>query len=170
MPAPGEPSSSGTDPLTLMLGYLDFLEDVTLRKIGGLNDDQLRASVVPSGWTPLGMLKHLACTERFWIRYVFLGEPVDFSWPGDPAAEWRADDADTAERIIAFYRGERAHTRIALAGLAASAVGHRGFLADGGGPPPTLSWVLGHLMYQAARHAGHLDIARELTDGATGSD
>jgi len=170
MPAPGEPSSAASDPLAVLLGYLDFLEDVTLRKIGGLSDGQLRASVVPSGWTPLGMLKHLACTERFWVRHIFLGELVDFSWPGDPDAEWRADGSDTAERIIAFYRGERAHTRQTVAGLAAGAVGHRGFLEDGAGQPPTLGWVLGHLMYQAARHAGHLDIARELTDGSTGSD
>lgn len=169
MPASREPCSSGTDPLELILGYLDFLEDVTLRKIGGLSDDQLRASVVRSGWTPLGMLKHLACTERFWIRHVFLGEQVDFSWPGDPAAEWRADDTDTANSIIGFYCGERAHTRQAVAGLAASTPGKRPFRKDGGSPP-TLGWVLGHLMYQAARHAGHLDIARELTDGSTGSD
>jgi len=170
MPAPGEPSSSGTDPLALMLGYLDYLEDVTLRKINGLTDDQLRASVVPSGWTPLGLLKHLACTERFWIRHIFLGELVDFSWPGDPDAEWRADDADTADSIIGFYRGERAHTRQTVVGLAASTRAQRGYLEDGAGQPPTLAWVLGHLMYQAARHAGHLDIARELTDGSIGSD
>jgi len=168
MPAPGEPSSSGTDPLEVMLGYLDYLEDVTLRKIGGLSEEQLRTSSVPSGWTPLGLLKHLACTERFWIRHVFLGEQVDFSWPGDPAAEWRAEDADTAGSIVSFYRGERAHTRQALTGLAAGTAGQRPFHEDG--EPPTLAWVLGHLLYQAARHAGHLDIVRELTDGSTGSD
>lgn len=168
MPGPGEPFSGGTDPLELMLGYLDYLEDVTLRKIDGLSDSQLRTSSVPSGWTPLGMLKHLACTERFWTRHVFLGEVVDFSWPGDPVAEWRAEDTDTADGIIGFYCGERAHTRQAVAGLAASTPGRRPFRE--GGEPPTLAWVVGHLMYQAARHAGHLDITRELTDGSTGSD
>jgi hypothetical protein len=52
MPAPGEPSSLMADPLELITGYLDFFEDVTLRKISGLGDDQLRISTVPAGWTP----------------------------------------------------------------------------------------------------------------------
>jgi len=79
MPAPGEPDSLLADPVEVLLGYLDYLEDVTVRKISGLSDNHLRRSTVPSGWTPLGMVKHLACTERFWIRHVFLGEQVDFS-------------------------------------------------------------------------------------------
>jgi hypothetical protein len=83
MPAPGEPSSLLAEPVDLLFGYLDYFEDVTLRKIGGLTEDQLRHSSVPSGWTPLGMIKHLAGTERFWIRHVFLGEQLDFA--DDPA-------------------------------------------------------------------------------------
>ena len=35
-------------------------------------------------------------------------------------------------------------------------------------PPPTLGWILLHVLQEYARHAGHLDIARELIDGATG--
>ncbi len=46
----------------------------------------------------------------------------------------------------------------------------RPFRGDGGGTPPTLGWVLCHLVQQAARQAGHLDIGRELTDGSVGSD
>jgi hypothetical protein len=169
MPAPGEPSSLNADPVALLAGYLDHFEDVTLRKISGLTEEQLRSSTVPSGWTPLGMIKHLACTERYWVRHIFLGEHVDFSWPGDPVAEWRIDESDISDRIISFYRGERAHARQALTGLAASTPGQRSF-RPGGGPPPTLGWVLFHLLAGVARHAGHLDIARELTDGLVGSD
>ncbi len=152
----------------MLLGYLDFFEDVTLRKISGLTSDRLRTSALPSGWTPLGLIKHLACTERFWTRHVFLGEHVDFAWPGHPDAEWRVDDTDTVESITSFYRDERAHTRDALAGLPASAPGQRSPGPDSG--PPTLGWVLCHLVQQAARHAGHLDIVRELADGSVGSD
>ena len=169
MPAPGEPSSLIADPLELLTGYLDFIEDITLRKISGLTEDQLRTSTVPSGWTPLGMVKHLACTERYWVRHIFLGEQVDFSWPGDPAAEWLIDESDATDRIIGFYRGERAHTRQTLTGFPARTPGQRSFQPEGG-PPPTLGWVLCHLLEGAARHAGHLDIARELTDGSVGSD
>lgn len=43
------------------------------------------------------------------------------------------------------------------------AVGGR-FEAD----PPTLAWICFHVLQEYARHAGHLDVARELSDGATG--
>ncbi|MEI5131958.1 DUF664 domain-containing protein [Streptomyces libani] len=33
---------------------------------------------------------------------------------------------------------------------------------------PTLIWILFHLLQEYARHVGHLDIARELADGAVG--
>ena len=33
---------------------------------------------------------------------------------------------------------------------------------------PTLNWILFHVLQEYARHAGHLDVARELVDGATG--
>jgi Protein of unknown function (DUF664) len=31
--------------------------------------------------------------------------------------------------------------------------------------PPTVRWVVLHMIEETARHAGHLDIARELLDG-----
>ena len=37
-----------------------------------------------------------------------------------------------------------------------------------GQDPPTLERVLLHLVQEYARHAGHLDIVRELHDGVTG--
>jgi hypothetical protein len=32
----------------------------------------------------------------------------------------------------------------------------------------SLRWVLIHMIEETARHAGHMDILRELIDGATG--
>jgi Protein of unknown function (DUF664) len=114
MPAPGVPSSLLAEPVDLLFGYLDYFEDVTLRKIGGLTEDQLRHSSVPSGWTPLGMIKHLAGTERFWIRHVFLGEQIDFA--DDPASEWRIEASGSTDSVIAFYCSERrSHVRCWLA-------------------------------------------------------
>lgn len=165
VPAAGEPSSVLGDPLQLLLGYLDYFEDATLRKIGGLTDDQLRRSSLPSGWTPLGMVKHLAGTERFWIRHVFLGQQIDFA--DDPDSEWRIEASDSTDSVVAFYRGERAHTRDALADISTATPARRSLGPDGSSPP-TLAWILFHLLQSAARHAGHLDIVRELTDGVVG--
>ncbi|HEY3004544.1 MAG TPA: DUF664 domain-containing protein [Kribbellaceae bacterium] len=33
-----------------------------------------------------------------------------------------------------------------------------------------MSWILLHVLQEYARHAGHLDIVRELADGRTGED
>jgi Protein of unknown function (DUF664) len=33
---------------------------------------------------------------------------------------------------------------------------------------PTLAWILTYVLQEYARHAGHLDVARELIDGTTG--
>jgi hypothetical protein len=38
----------------------------------------------------------------------------------------------------------------------------------GGRTPPDVRWVVLHMIEETARHAGHLDIARELIDGQTG--
>jgi hypothetical protein len=35
-------------------------------------------------------------------------------------------------------------------------------------PVVNLRWILGHLLEETARHAGHADILRELIDGQTG--
>jgi hypothetical protein len=32
----------------------------------------------------------------------------------------------------------------------------------------SLRWILGHMIEETARHLGHLDALRELTDGVTG--
>jgi hypothetical protein len=34
--------------------------------------------------------------------------------------------------------------------------------------PPTLGWILAHLLQEYARHVGHLDVVRELIDGSVG--
>ena len=48
-----------------------------------------------------------------------------------------------------------------------SAVGGR-FTDNDTRPPPTLAWILAYVLQEYSRHAGHLDVARELIDGTTG--
>ena len=35
-------------------------------------------------------------------------------------------------------------------------------------PHPALIWILFHVLQEYARHAGHLDVVRELADGTVG--
>jgi hypothetical protein len=50
-------------------------------QLDGLTEGQLRASVAPSGSTPLGLVRHLTLSdERYWFQVVVGGRPLDF-WP-----------------------------------------------------------------------------------------
>lgn len=52
--------------------------------IEGLADDQLRQTVLPSGWTCLGMVQHLTISdERFWFGGIVAGDPACVSASGD---------------------------------------------------------------------------------------
>lgn len=163
MPFTGEPHADSADTFGLAVDYLDWYGMVLLRGLEGLTLEQQMASVVPTGWSALGLLKHSAATRRFWIRYVFAGEDVDFTWPGSPELEWQVTSDDTADRITRFFLDEHAHSLHVLRSSMPEDVSARDY---GTGVRPTLAWVLLHLLQESARHAGHLDISRELTDSA----
>ena len=62
-----------------------------LGTLEGLSEDDLRRSVLPSGWTPLGMVRHLALeVEQFWFRGAVAGEPITLT-SGDEAWQVPAD-------------------------------------------------------------------------------
>ena len=90
------------DPVELPLAWLDFYRETVRRKLDGLSDEELRTSQLPSGWTPLELLKHLVFMERRWLRWGFTAEQVDQPW-GDSDAEerWRLEEGDTLEGLLA---------------------------------------------------------------------
>ncbi|HLL64830.1 MAG TPA: DUF664 domain-containing protein [Micromonosporaceae bacterium] len=167
MPFHGEPGAERSDTFGLAVDYLDWYGRVLLRRLEGLTPDQQTVSVVPTGWSALGLLKHSAATHRFWIRHVFAGEDVDFTWPGSAELEWQVTIDEGPERITRFFRDEHAHCLDVLRAGSPDDVSARDY---GAGVRPTLAWVLLHLLQESARHAGHLDISRELTDGSTHLD
>jgi hypothetical protein len=83
--------------------FLDAQRAIVLAIVAGWAEDSLRTPVLPSGWTPLGLV-----AERHWFQRVAAGSAGD------------------------------------------------------------LRGVILHMIEETARHAGHLDIARELTDNRTG--
>ncbi len=62
---------------------LEWLEDQRGHVLGvlkGLSEDNLRRPVLPSGWSCLALVRHLAVDdERFWFRGVAAGEAVDLN-------------------------------------------------------------------------------------------
>jgi hypothetical protein len=166
-----KPDRELADPKELLLGFLDYYRSVIIRKFEGVPDAELRASRLPSGWTPLELLKHLVFMERRWLRWGFCAEELpDPRGDEDQAGRWHAGSGDTAADLIAALQaaGERTRAIVASAELASvSAPGGR-FSDSDPRPRPTLAWILIYVLQEYARHAGHLDIARELIDGSTG--
>jgi hypothetical protein len=144
-----------------------------LGAVEGLGDDDLARSVLPSGWSPAGLVRHLAVdVERWWFRQVVGGE--------DPAGEdragggigcgdvpgWEIPPCVAPHEAMDLYRVEVSAADAVIARTPLDA------------PPaswPVEVWpdwryedlceVLVHVITETACHAGHLDAARELIDG-----
>lgn len=162
---PLEPSPGIADTGELLLAYLDFYREAVLRKIDGMSEEELRTSRLPTGWTPLAMVKHLGHVELRWLRWCFRGEEIAHPH-GNPhveRAEWVIEDDDTTDGIRAFYLEQCARSRDIAAESAFTDLAARWNLTDV--PRATLAWILFHLLQEYARHVGHLDVARELSDG-----
>ena len=165
-----EPSDRLTDPAELLPAYLDFYRSTLLDKLDGLSDADLRRSILPSGWAPLELLKHLTYVEQRWLVWGFEAERVAEPWgDNDPRTErWQvgADESYAQLRDDFAAQCERSRVIVARASLGDRAkVGGRFATVD---EAPHLSWILFHLMQEYARHVGHIDVVRELLDGSTG--
>ena len=89
-----EPPLSLGDPKEILLQQLSYYRGTVLAKLDGLRDDQLTASIVPSGWSPLGLLKHLVFVERRWMQWGFEAEQM----PTREATRLRAGRAGSLHR------------------------------------------------------------------------
>lgn len=143
---------------------LDRHRDAVLWKLQGLDEEQARRPMTPSGTSLLGLTKHLASVEYGWFCETFgrETEPLPFD-DDDPDADLRVEPGETAEEIVAFYGRARAAADRMIGELD---VDSRGTAWHGA--TVTLRWVLIHMVEETARHVGHMDILRELIDGATG--
>ena len=165
-----KPHRELADTLELHLQYLDRYREIIEAKLTGLSESDLRSSRLPSGWSPLALLKHLVYMERRWLRWGFAGEQVDHPWgdsSDDPDAPWSIGDDETLDGLLAKLHEGGEFTRRVVTGADLATLGAAGgrFTED---DRPTLNWILFHVLQEYARHAGHLDVARELVDGATG--
>jgi uncharacterized damage-inducible protein DinB len=141
-------------------GWLQHLRESAIFKVEGLNRAQLR-------WRPaaaansLGVLVvHLGYTERLWLRAICAGEQMDMAWRGHM---FDLPEAWGVEEVVAFYREESRRADRVLDEVTSLDLPSRGALR-----PTTFRWAVFHLIEEAARHVGHMDITRELLDGTVG--
>jgi Protein of unknown function (DUF664) len=168
---PDGPPAGGTERADLS-AFLAAQRQAVLAIVDGLDEDALRRTVLPSGWTPLGLIEHLGGAERFWFGYILTGQPGEPPWPESDDDEYDPDAPFVSEHpvdeVLAFYRDQCARSDAALA--AAELDGAPRNEIPSWMPPDThnVRTILLHMIGETARHAGHLDAARELIDGRTG--
>lgn len=154
--------------------FLDQQRAAVLAIVDGLSEEQLRTPVFPSGWTAIGLVLHLAGAEIAWFQRTVLGVEPTIIWddgitdpPYDPTAPFTTEHRSTA--VIDHYRRQWAISNDILMSrpLEDPLRGEHGL--DWPEEPITdVRWVALHMIEETARHAGHLDTARELLDGRTG--
>jgi uncharacterized damage-inducible protein DinB len=154
-----------------VLHFLGYQRASVLSIVEGLDEEAWQTSVVPSGWTPAGLLQHLGDAERHWFQQVATGSEVDLPWDeGRPAYDPEA--AFTCDRraadVIAYYREqcERSDAVLAETPLSAAPRGRHND-PDMADEVTSMRWIVLHMIEETASHSGHLDIARELLDGRT---
>jgi hypothetical protein len=145
--------------------FLDLYRDIVVGKVKGVSDVDACRRLVGSSTTLAGIVKHLTSVEREWFSSVLDQRPA--SEVGVRVADdgWQVDPSDNVDDLIADYRRACANSR---------QVASR-FTLDDTVPMPrlkrvSLRWIYVHMIEETARHAGHADILREQTDGATGFD
>ncbi|UOE21823.1 DinB family protein [Thermobifida halotolerans] len=156
------PPGFSTDEKTTLLTFLDYLRESVAAKLAGLTEEQAREPRVPSGTSLLWLVKHLTAVEFDWFAWAYAGVDAPFrNYRLQPTAE------ETVESVLAAYREAVRHSNeIVRACVDLDRPGVRSVRENE--RPPSLRWVLVHMVEETARHAGHADILRELTDGAVG--
>ncbi|MBY8874919.1 DinB family protein [Micromonospora sp. PLK6-60] len=162
-----EPGPSADVP-ALFLTYLDYYRDTVADRVAGLTDEQARTSRVPSGWTPAELVTHLAFMERRWFVWGFLAEPVPDPWGDTVDDRWRAPAGRTMADLVDALRAGGRRTRAIVEATPLDTPAALGGRFTDPARRPTLAAILFHVLQEYARHAGHLDIVRELSDGRSG--
>ncbi|SCG43853.1 Protein of unknown function [Micromonospora echinaurantiaca] len=149
-----------------LLAFLEAQRASVLAIIDGLDAEALTTAVLPSGWTPLGLIEHLGYAERHWFQEVATGAAEPLAWPDDDHTPLTTPRPPSV--VLAFYRDQCARSNAVLAATPLSTPPrgrHPGPLGD---ETTDLRRIVLHMIEETARHAGHLDVARELLDGTTG--
>jgi uncharacterized damage-inducible protein DinB len=161
-----EPSTPVASRAEVFLGYLDYFRSRLVSKLQALPGGELRISRLPSGWTPIELLKHLAYVELRWLEWRFEGRDVADPWADDRDGRWYVAADETLEELVAALHAQAARTRALVESHGLADIGKPGDRWDGG--PAALERILFQLLQEYARHIGQLDVVSELAGGEVG--
>src|ERR1700691_152880 len=125
----------------VFLGYLDYFRPQLISKLEGLPSGELRRSRLPSGWTPLELLKHLTFVELRWLEWGFEGRDVASRWGDLRDGRWYVAPDETLDGLLAVLAAQAERSSEVIAAHDLSEAGKPGERWDGE-PPATLERVL----------------------------
>ena len=162
-----EPTNVVESRAEVLLGYLEYFRSVLITKLQTLPEDELRGSRLPTGWTPIELLKHLIQVEVRWLEWGFEGQDVAQPWADQRDGRWYVAPEETLTELVAALRAQAARSRAVVLAHDLDEVGQPGERWNGA-EPAALERILLHLVQEYGRHIGHLDIVCELAGGAVG--
>ena len=159
------------DPKAGLHRYFTTVRDSVVWKLEGLSEYDARRPLTPTGTNVLGVVKHLACVELGYFGWSF-GRALDvkLSWYDDdaePNADMFATESESIPEILAFYAQAREISDATITELPLDATGTVAWWPPDRNPV-TLQLILLHMIAETNRHAGQIDIVRELIDGQAG--
>jgi hypothetical protein len=154
--------------------YLQESRESLVNSLSGLSEHDIRRPMTPTGTNLLGLIKHVAGGELGYLGdSVGRPAPVKLPWFEDgsvwDSADMWATAEETREELVELYRTAWRHSDESIEQLPLDA-------------PATVAWwpeerrattfgsLLVRVTAEAAHHAGHADIVRELIDGRPGAD
>jgi hypothetical protein len=151
-----------------LMAYLEYYRATVEMKCRGLTSEQARTrSMPPSTMSLHGLVRHLACVERWWFQQNFERRDVPFLFVtvDDPDLDFNPPaDADfEADRDV--WRAECAVSRdIAAAHDLDDTARPLDWYED-----VDMRWLMLRMITEYAQHCGHVDLLREGLDGRTGA-
>ena len=140
----------------LLLNRLDGQRHHVLTQLEGLSDKQLRQAVLPSGWSCLGLVRHLTLSdERYWFEVVVAGKPLNF-WPEGDNGDWQVRPDEPVADVLDAYRSAIAHSNeiISARRLGDPPEQPETWWRDAGLDFPDLRTIVVHVLVETAVHAG----------------
>jgi hypothetical protein len=137
--------------------FLDAHRAILRASLEGMTDDEMRARLVPSETTLLGLVKHATFLQVVWYQEAITGTPrTRLGQPDSVDGSFALTEVDTVESVLARYDQACATARKvgATHGLDEVVSGHRmGAMS--------LRWIHLQVLRELAQHSGHADILRE---------
>src|SRR3954453_15324667 len=151
----------------VLLGYLDYFRSALVAKLQALPEQALRTSGLPTGWTPIQLLKHLIQVELRWLEWGFEGQDVEDPWADQRDGRWYVAPDESLADLVAAQRAQATRSRAVVEAHDLDEAGRPGERWEGA-EPAALERILLHLVQEYARPLGQLDIVCELAGGPVG--